>query len=408
MVTGPANRAFGTGWPIVRMAAMMAVIWIATTPALARVKLTTLPVRERVEVQLDHPDATLVEEERIVPLTRGINQIDFSWANTRIDPGTIVFRVLPEAGEGGPDEVNVLSVSYPPGEHALVWQVSASDDGPARVRISYLLGGLDKSFNYRAVAEHDEKTLALAQYLRVRNFANEAFDDTNIYAGYGGRFAKPIGLNETKEMLVERYEGVAIRKTYTCDPAQHGYLDRPQNKLRVPMHYVLRNDRSHRLGQTPLPDGKVRIFQKDSRGTTAFLGEDWGAFTPIDDEMKLYLGVAQDVVVKRTIDKRERLRRSGDLADYELVIKYEIENFKDQPVALNVVETIDHVRGEAGFRSDRPAEWELGDRTDLSEHPDRDETTHERIMYRVDLPAREGDEAGKLTRTLHLIFRNEW
>ena len=35
--------------------------------ALARVKLITLPVRERVEIQLDNASATLVEEERVVP-----------------------------------------------------------------------------------------------------------------------------------------------------------------------------------------------------------------------------------------------------------------------------------------------------------------------------------------------------
>ena len=39
--------------------------------ALARIKLITLPVRERVEIQLDNPNATLVEEERIVPLVKG-------------------------------------------------------------------------------------------------------------------------------------------------------------------------------------------------------------------------------------------------------------------------------------------------------------------------------------------------
>ena len=60
----------------------------------ARVKLITLPVRERVEVQLDNAAATLVEEERIVPLVKGENQVDFSWANTQIDPNTIVFRVV--------------------------------------------------------------------------------------------------------------------------------------------------------------------------------------------------------------------------------------------------------------------------------------------------------------------------
>ncbi len=116
--------------------------------ALARIKLITLPVRERVEIQLDNPNATLVEEERIVPLVRGVNQDDFSWANTQIDPGTIVFRVLggidggakadakPDAKESPALDVKVLSVSYPPNEASLVWQVSASGSGSARVRIS--------------------------------------------------------------------------------------------------------------------------------------------------------------------------------------------------------------------------------------------------------------------------------
>jgi hypothetical protein len=100
--------------------------------ALARIKLITLPVRERVEIQLDNPNATLVEEERIVPLVKGVNQVDFSWANTQIDPNTIVFRVIPRVEPAGkkkeqtkpeakPLDVKVLSVSYPPNEAALVW-----------------------------------------------------------------------------------------------------------------------------------------------------------------------------------------------------------------------------------------------------------------------------------------------
>src|SRR5687768_4596075 len=90
--------------------------------ALARVKLITLPVRERVEIQLDNAAATLVEEERVVPLVKGENQVDFSWANTQIDPNTIVFRVIAPVGEKMMD-VKVLSVSYPPNEAALIWAV---------------------------------------------------------------------------------------------------------------------------------------------------------------------------------------------------------------------------------------------------------------------------------------------
>ena len=42
--------------------------------AAARIKLITLPARERVEVRLEHQNATLVEEESIVPLVRGADQ----------------------------------------------------------------------------------------------------------------------------------------------------------------------------------------------------------------------------------------------------------------------------------------------------------------------------------------------
>src|SRR5271154_3983864 len=129
--------------------------------AMGRIKLITLPVRERVEIQLDNPNATLVEEERIVPLVKGENQVDFSWANTQIDPDTIVFRVIAPA-DGKNLDVKVLSVSYPPNEASLVWAVGSSDSGSARVRISYLRGNLKKSFAYRAVASHDETHLVLA------------------------------------------------------------------------------------------------------------------------------------------------------------------------------------------------------------------------------------------------------
>ena len=141
------------------LVALTLLMLLLPTPALARVKLITLPVRERVEVQLDHDNATLVEEERIVPLTQGVNQVDFSWANTRIDPTTIVFRVLGPA-DGNADEpeneneneneneeavdVNILSVTYPAGENALVWQVSSNRSASVVVRISYLLRRADQ------------------------------------------------------------------------------------------------------------------------------------------------------------------------------------------------------------------------------------------------------------------------
>ena len=376
----------------------------------ARIKLITLPVRERVEIQLDNPNATLVEEERIVPLVKGENQVDFSWANTQIDAQSIVFRVIAPVGEK-PLDVKVLSVSYPPNEAALVWAVGASDSGSARVRISYILGNLGKSFAYRAVASNDESKLTLAQYIRLQNFANEEFGSTGLWAGFGKGFLRPIGINETKEMLMAKVAEVPVRKTYTCDPQQFSYLDPTQNKLRVPMHYVLKNDKASKLGAAALPFGKVRIFIEGAGEdkATAFLGEDWGQFTPIDDEMTLYLGVAQDIVVKRTIERNNNVRVAGNLFNQEVVIKYEIENFKDKPVTLDVSENVPYIRNEVRGNTGRDVQWDLGKETTFEGGLDTEKSTFEKLLFHAKLPARDKDgKAEKITHKLHLVLRNEW
>lgn len=374
--------------------------------ALARIKLTTLPVREWVEIQLDHPQLALIEEERIVPLVKGVNQVDFSWANTRIDPDTLVLRILPPPADQSPLEAQVLSVSYPPNETALVWAVAASASGPARVRISYVLGGLSKEFHYRAVADHDEKNLNLTELIRVNNNANEAYDAAEFWAGVGERFSKPLGLDETKEVQLGRFAAVPVRKTYTIDPSEFGYLDRAQDKLNVPMHYVIKNA-GGQLGKDALPQGKVRIFQDDGKGGSAFLGEDRGKLTPPDDELKLYLGLARDISVKRTIDRNERQRIAGNLYRYDVTVKYEIENFKDTPVTLDIAESVRQIRQQIRGDNGEDPEWQLGDGS--LRNPDPDKSDADKLLFHVNLPARSADGAAqKQIQTLRLTLNNEW
>ena len=389
--------------------------------ALARIKLITLPVRERVEIQLDNPNATLVEEERIVPLVKGVNQVDFSWANTQIDPNTIVFRVIPRvepAGEASkpkepakPLDVKVLSVSYPPNEAALVWQVASSDSGSARVRISYLLGNLTKSFNYRAVAvQRREDADALASTCASRT------SPTRSSARPGSGPASARGSSSRSASTRPRRcwsrssPRCRSRRPTPATRRQFGYLDRPQNKLLVPMHYVLKNDKANQLGRAPLQYGKVRIFQEDGRGGTAFLGEDWGKFTPLDDEMRLYVGVAQDVVVKRTIDKNEQKRVAGNLYNREVVVKYEIENFKDKAVTLDVSENVRAIaqRGVRRHGPRRAVGTGQGDDASRAGRTRR-RAPSSRSLFHVELPARGADgKAEKIVHKLHLLIKNEW
>ena len=90
--------------------------------AQARIKLVTLPERAASVVRLDNPQATLIEEERVLTLQKGLNKVDFSWKGVSIDVDSIRLRVLSH-----PDKVNLLNVSYPPNEAALVWEISSAD-----------------------------------------------------------------------------------------------------------------------------------------------------------------------------------------------------------------------------------------------------------------------------------------
>lgn len=392
------------------------LLLIITPHAQARVKLTTLPIRERVEVQLDHDDVTLIEEERIVPLVAGVNQIDFSWTNTSINAESVVFRVIGPASENPPPnlDVNILSVSYPPAERALVWQVASNRATAVRVRISYIINNIDRNFHYRAVTSADEKTLTLSQYLRVQNRTGESFDDTNIQLGYGSTIVKPIGANQTKQVLVQQFKNIPVIKTYTASVTKHGYLDQPENKLNVATHYQIENNiqvQPHpqsQLGQTFLPAGKVRLFQKDSQDTTAFIGEDVAEVTPINGEMNLYLGLAQDVVVRRIIADRKTERIAGNLFNQKITLRFEVENFKDEVVRVELIESMRALQREARRDLSRAPEWSLDDSNQMAKFLVPEKTNMNEATFRVHIPAREGDTPGKATYNFTFTLHNHF
>jgi hypothetical protein len=381
-------------------AAALALFAAAPPPAAARVKLVTLPERDRVELELSNPNATLVEEERTVSLLKGANQIDFSWANTAIDKSTILFRPL-----GAGERVRVISVAYPPNENSLVWQVYAEEAGPVKVRISYLLANLGRSFSYRAAASRDERTLELRNFIRVDNFSGEEYAGAGIWAGFGQRFEKQMGQNESKEMLERSFAGVPIKKTYTFDWWTNPPVPDEPDERYVPMHYVLRNDEKGKLGAFPLQAGKARVFQEDGHGGEAFLGEDWARFTPRDDELKLYLGLARDVVVRRKIARSERRQVRGNLFDQEIAVSYEIQNFKSEALTLDIEEDLNRLRDEICGARGIPAEWEIGKETSFRETSERkDEHT---LLAHVALPAA-GEKVEKITQTLVVTIKNVW
>lgn len=406
----------------------LAALLTAGGAAHARIKLAALPERERVEISLDNGNYTLVEEERIVPLLKSgkaNNQIDFSWSNTAIDKDSILFRpvAIREGGKFRPikmvkladgtqaPEVNVINVAYPPNENALVWEVYSGEACACKVRVSYLISNLTRTFAYRALADKKEKVLTLRKYMVLHNYSGEDFLGAGVWAGFGPKFHKPLGQQEDIKLLMRKFTKVPIEKTFTFDWYTHGSLN-PDKPLasKVLMHYRLTNDEKNHLGEFPLQPGKVRIFIEDGRAGEAFLGEDWARLTPLDDKMKLYLGESRDIVCTRTIDLNERHHVRGNLYNQEIVIKYEIENFKDTPATLRIVEQLNRLGQQYFGRIRGDMEWERMARTSKNLRFDY-ELGRAAPTLSVDLPARPTDKDEKVKKVVvyfHVMLKNLW
>jgi hypothetical protein len=155
-----------------------------------------LPERGNTVIRLDNPKATLIEEERVLTLQKGLNQIDFSWKGVSIDEDSIRLKVLSH-----PNEATLLGVSYPPNEAALVWQIHSEDAFEVTVRISYLLSWIDRLIVYKAVANKAETFIDLKSFLVLRNFSGEDFEKASVLLGDGKSYVQTIKHEETRQVL---------------------------------------------------------------------------------------------------------------------------------------------------------------------------------------------------------------
>lgn len=321
--------------------AVAALFLSQPVPALARLRLVALPDRDNVVVNLGNPDVALVQEERVLTLQEGVNEVDFSWEGVRIDENSIRFEPLTD----DPHALTLLSVSYPPDEDALVWDLHSKEAMDARVRVSYLLEGIDQIITYTAVADQQEAGVALRSDLVLRNFSGEDFDRATWLPGYGDPFDSESRHEETRRVAFFRRENVPIEKVFTWDSSiQPHEPDREDDAVGIPVHYVIENNSDSQLGDHMLRPGKARVFLQDGHGSTIFLGEDMAPFTPVGDEMRLYIGDSRDIVVtQRRMETRTQNRQHDNdgnvvLYDEMRTEMVTIENFRDSAAVLNVIQ----------------------------------------------------------------------
>ena len=175
-------------------------------------------------------------------------------------------------------------------------------------------------------------------------FEEKAFFEYHLYT-----LGRPATLpnNSTKQIeLFDAATRVPAKKQLVYYGAEsYGYygglmLDRefgPTSNTKVDVWLTLKNDKTSGLGM-PLPAGRIRVSQQDKAdGSMEFIGEDKIDHTPKDEEVRVKLGTAFDVVGERR-QTDFQLNSRGKVMEEAFEIK--VRNHKDQTVNVLVRENL--------------------------------------------------------------------
>ena len=329
---------------------------LLTTAAHARINVVTLPDRDSTQLTIyNSADLTLVKETRVLTFRKGLNRLEFSWANTLIDPTSVEFRALTHA-----DEVDVLDASFPPRvANTLEWRIKSEFAGEVKVEIRYFTSGISWAADYVAEASQTEKVMDLAGAVRVNNRSGEDYEKAQVRLIVGvirlveniaqlaqqGRPGQPppppvmdMPMAPAPRMAAMRgmaeadfaaaakpreivKEGLSEYFMYTVegrDTIPNGWAKRlpsfaakevPITSLykyererwgdAVMRYYKFTNSVPSKLGTEPLPDGAVKAFRFATEDKLyAFVGRTSVKYIPINEAVELELGHDQEILVK--------------------------------------------------------------------------------------------------------------
>ncbi len=141
------------------------------------VDLATVPARSTVQLTIyNSEDLTLVRETRVVTFKQGVNPLQFSWANTLIDPTSVELKFSgPKTG------LEVLDATFPHDKpQMLYWNVQSDANREATIEISYFTSGISWAADYLAIADPEENTLRLESFVRVKNDSGEDYETAQV------------------------------------------------------------------------------------------------------------------------------------------------------------------------------------------------------------------------------------
>ncbi|MHC4314331.1 MAG: DUF4139 domain-containing protein [Planctomycetota bacterium] len=367
--------------------------------AWAKVDLVTLPSRDTVQLTIyNSADMTLVRESRALTLKDGKNKLQFSWANTLIDPTSL--EMLPKASAGKIDITRVRNLG--------LWNIESGVSGKVPVEITYLTSGLSWRAFYMGTLTEDEKTMRLQGYVRVTNNSGEDYENaqTRLIVGkvhildqiaqlarrkypyerpgqvpvppptarprnqmldakkrdmagsaYGrlGELAgkpkevKKEGLSEYFLYTIEGTETIPTgwsKRLISFDidevPVVNLYKYEQERYGNSVVRFLsFKNDEEHELGETPIPGGILKVYRSaDDKGHLSYTGQSSFKYIPVDEDVELNLGAVGNVVVEPTLMDFEtenyRFDRKRNISGWDEVRKFKIEVKNTRDIGIKV------------------------------------------------------------------------
>ncbi len=144
--------------------------------------------------------------------------------------------------------------------------------------------------------------------------------------------------NQSKQINLLEAHSVKIEKEFITHSAGSRFTRRHNESERsqpVDVYIAFSNSKDNNLG-SPLPEGIMRLYKKDSDESLQFIGEDRVEHTPTDEEVKLKTGLAFDVKAVRT--QKEYKKITSGL--FETAWEIEIRNHKKENITVTVIESL--------------------------------------------------------------------
>jgi hypothetical protein len=166
-------------------------------------------------------------------------------------------------------------------------------------------------------------------------FSEQAFFEYHLYT-----LGRPADLmnNEQKQVTLLESDRFGVRKRLIFHGATHyyrGQFGQVTANQKVGVYLDFENSEDNGLGM-PLPKGVVRVYKRDEDGAQQFIGEDLIDHTPRDEDLRIKMGEAFDVVGDRIQTDWDVI--SGCVSESQWRI--DLRNHKDEDVEVTLVEPV--------------------------------------------------------------------